>query len=107
MEKHKLDDRFGKEYAGEYVFQPISWGRLMKITQRYTKRIGRKSIVDSLAVSAHLINETLVKRPKAVTLEKLLSQQLPDKGGLPIGLGNWLSDIVNRLTSPDEEDQKK
>ena len=33
----ELDERFGKEYAGRYVFSEITWAKRSRIIQKYTR----------------------------------------------------------------------
>lgn len=101
----ELDGRYGKEYAGKYVFSEISWARRSRILQKYTKyntRTGEVIASDYIGIQAETIMASLKEQPphKPVTLEKLLSEE----NGVPIGLGELFSRIVNRLNgvSPDE-----
>jgi hypothetical protein len=93
-----LDERFGKDYAGHYVFGEITWAKRNRIIQKYTKysRIsGQVETSDFLAIQAETIMASLRDQPenKPITLEKLLGET----EGIPIELGELLSKIVNRL----------
>jgi len=96
----ELDERFGKEFAGRYVFQEISWAKRSRIIQKYTKYhplTGQVVNSDIIAVQAETIWASLREQPthKPVTLEKLLNEE----NGIPIGLGELFSQIVNRLNN--------
>jgi hypothetical protein len=100
-----IDERFGKEYAGHYVFGEITWARRNRIIQKYTKysRIsGQVETSDFLAIQAETIMASLKEQPenKSITLEKLLGET----DGIPIELGELLSKIVNRLCSVSKEE---
>ena len=99
-EKIELDEKFGKEYAGRYVFQEISWARRSRIIQKYTKysqMTGQVQSSDYVAIQAETIYASLREQPenKPITLEKLLSEE----DGIPVGIGELLSQIANRLNS--------
>jgi len=101
----ELDERFGKEYAGRYVFQEISWAKRSRIIQKYTKyhpTSGHIINSDFIAIQAETICASLIEQPqnKPVTLEKLLNES----DGIPIGLGELFSQIVNRLCSVTQEE---
>ena len=54
----ELDERFGKEYAGRYVFQEITWAKRSRIIQKYTKYhpiSGHVVSSDFIAVQAETI----------------------------------------------------
>jgi hypothetical protein len=100
METLKLDERFGVEYAGKYVFSELSWARRSRIIQKYTKYhpvSGQVVSSDYIAIQAETIMASLREQPphKPITLEKLLSEE----NGIPIGLGELFSQIVNRLNN--------
>lgn len=104
----QLDDRFGKEYAGKYVFQEISWAKRSRIIQKHTKYhpvTGQVLSSDFVAVQAETIWASLKEQPenKPITLEKLLSEE----DGVPIGLGEFFSQVVNRLCGVTVEETKK
>ena len=103
----KLDERFGKEYAGRYVFSEISWAKRSRIIQKHTKyhpMTGQVVSSDYVAVQAETIWASLKEQPtnKPITLEKLLSEE----NGIPIGLGELFSQVVNRLCSVTVEETR-
>jgi hypothetical protein len=103
----ELNDRFGKEYAGKYVFQEISWAKRSRIIQKHTKyhpMTGQVVSSDYVAVQAETIWASLKEQPKSnpITLEKLLSEE----EGIPIQLGELFSKVVNRLCGVTVEETK-
>ena len=97
-EEIELDNRFGEQYAGRYVFQEITWAKRSRIIQKHTKYhpiTGQVTSSDYVAIQAETIWASLKEQPpnKPITLEKLLS----DENGIPIGLGELFSQVVNRL----------
>jgi len=101
----ELDERFGNEYAGKYVFQEISWAKRSRIIQKHTKYhpiSGNVLSSDFIAIQAETIWASLKEQPadKPITLEKLLAEE----NGVPIGLGELFSQIVNRLNSVSLEE---
>lgn len=106
-EKIELDERFGKEYAGRYVFQKISWAKRSRIIQKYTKysqMTGQVVKSDFVAIQAETIFASLKEQPphKPVSLEKLLSEE----NGIPIGLGELFSQIANKLNNVGLEETR-
>lgn len=94
----ELDDRFGPEYGGKYVFQEITWAKRSRIIQKHTKYhpvTGQVISSDYVAIQAETILASLKTQPttQPITLEKLLSEE----DGIPIELGELFSSIVNRL----------
>jgi hypothetical protein len=94
----ELDDRFGAEYSGRYVFAEISWAKRSRIIQKYTKYnpiSGQIVNSDYLAIQAETIWASLRQQPATnpVTLEKLLGEE----DGVSVGLGEIFSQVVNRL----------
>jgi len=94
----KLDESFGKEFAGRYIFQEISWAKRSRIIQKHTKYhpiSGQVASSDYIAIQAETIWASLKEQPphKPITLEKLLNEE----EGVPIGLGELFSQIVNKL----------
>jgi hypothetical protein len=94
----EIDERFGKNYAGQYTFQEISWAKRSRIIQKHTKYhpiSGQVVNSDYIAIQAETIVASLKEQPahKPVTLERLLSED----DGLPIGLGELFSQTMNRL----------
>ncbi|NIV92225.1 hypothetical protein GWN42_05340 [candidate division KSB1 bacterium] len=103
----EVDQRFGKDYAGKYVFQEITWAKRSRIIQKYTKYhpvSGQVLSSDYVAIQAETIWASLKEQPKnePITLEKLLSEE----DGVPIGLGELFSQVVNRLCGVTVEETK-
>ena len=104
-ENIELDERFGKEYAGRYVFQEITWAKRNRIIQKYTKYnklSGEVESSDFIAIQAETIMASLHGQPdsKPITLEKLLSEE----DGVPIELGELFSKVANKLNGMSHED---
>ena len=102
-----FDDRFGKEYNGKYVFQEISWAKRSRIIQKHTKYhpiTGNVLRSDYVAIQAETIWASLKGQPEGnpITLEKLLSEE----DGVPIGLGELFSKVVNRLCAVTIEETR-
>jgi hypothetical protein len=100
-----IGEEFGKEYAGKYVFSEISWAKRSRIIQKYTRysqQTGQVVLSDYVAIQAETIMASLKEQPpkKPITLEKLLSEE----NGVPIGLGEIFSQIVNRLNNVSFEE---
>jgi hypothetical protein len=94
----EVDNRYGEEYAGRYVFQEITWAKRNRIIQKHTKYhplSGNVLSTDYVAIQAETIWASLKEQPESrpITLEKLLSEEK----GIPIGLGELFSRVVNRL----------
>jgi len=103
----ELDERFGKEYAGRYVFSEISWAKRSRIIQKHTKYspvTGQVQSSDYVTIQAETIWASLKEQPahKPITLEKLLSEE----PGVPIPLGELFSQIANRLNSVSIEETR-
>jgi len=101
----EIDERFGKEYSGKYVFQEITWAKRSRIIQKYTRysqQTGQVVTSDYVAIQAETIMASLKEQPanKPITLEKLLSEE----DGVPIELGELFSQIVNRLNAVSLEE---
>ena len=101
----EIDERYGKEYAGKYVFQEISWAKRSRIIQKHTKYsqlTGQVVSSDYVAIQAETIWASLKEQPpnKPITLEKLLSEE----DGVPIELGELFSQVVNKLNSVSIEE---
>ena len=106
-ESVEVDERFGKEYAGHYVFQEITWAKRNRILQKYTRynpQTGLMITTDYVAIQAETIMASLKQQPenKPITLEKLLGEE----EGVPIGLGELLSKIANKLNAVSIEETK-
>jgi hypothetical protein len=103
----ELDNRFGEEYAGRYVFQEISWAKRSRLIQKHTKYhpiTGQVMSSDYIAIQAETIWASLKEQPadKPITLEKLLNED----NGIPIGLGELFSQVVNRLCGVTVEETR-
>jgi len=103
----KLDNRFGKEYAGKYVFKEMSWMKRSRIITKYTKYhpvTGQVMNSDLPAIQAETIWASLKEQPEThpITFEKLMDEEI----GIPIELGELFSNVVNRLCSLTLEETK-
>ena len=103
----EIDDRFGKEYAGKYVFQEISWAKRSRVIQKHTRyhpTTGNVLSSDYVAIQAETVWAALKEQPesKPVTLERLLSEE----NGVPIELGELFSQVVNKLCGVTFEEAK-
>lgn len=97
----ELNNRFGEEYAGSYVFTEISWAKRSRIIQKHTKYhpvSGQIAKADYVTIQAETIWASLKKQPshEPISLRRLLSES---EDGVPIELGELFSQIVNRLNS--------
>jgi hypothetical protein len=104
----EIDERFGKEYVGKYVFQEITWAKRNRILQKYTKynpQTGSVLTTDYVAIQAETIFASLREQPenKPLTLEKLLSE---GEDGVKIEFGELLSKTVNKLNAVSAEETK-
>ena len=102
----ELDDCFGKEYAGQYVFQEITWARRSRIIQKNTKYhsvTGQVTGSDFVAIQAETIWASLKEQPasKPISLQKLLGED----DGVPIELGELFSKVANKLCGVSVADQ--
>ena len=102
-----VDNKFGDEYAGKYVFQEITWAKRSRIIQKHTKYhpvTGRVIRSDYVAIQAETIIAALKEQPekKPITLEKLLN----DEDGVPVALGELLSKAANRVCGLIREERK-
>jgi len=103
----EIGDEYGEEYRGRYVFQEITWAKRSRIIQKHTKYsqlTGQVQSSDYVAIQAETIMASLKEQPehKPITIEKLLSEE----NGVPIGLGELFSRIVNRLNSLSVEETR-
>jgi len=103
----EICERFGKEYAGKYVFQEITWAKRSRIIQRHTKYhpvTGQVVSSDFVAIQAENIWASLKEQPpsKPITLEKLLGEE----DGVPIELGELFSRIANKLCGITLDEQR-
>jgi len=106
-EELKVDDRFGREYAGQYLFEEITWAKRSRIIQKHTKYhpvTGRVIRSDYVAIQAETIIAALKEQPekKPITLEKLLNED----DGVPVALGELLSKAANRVCGLTREERK-
>ena len=104
----EVDNRFGEEYAGRYVFAEISWAKRSRIIQRHTRYhpiTGQVLNADYVAIQAETIWASLREQPKhePITLERLLSE---GDDGVPIELGELFSRTVNRLNGVSLEETR-
>ncbi|MCL6579957.1 MAG: hypothetical protein K6T73_11385, partial [Candidatus Bathyarchaeota archaeon] len=72
----EVDERFGREYSGKYVFQEITWAKRSRIIQKYTRysqQTGQVITSDYVAIQAETIMASLKEQPpnNPITLEKL------------------------------------
>ncbi|MCX8177944.1 MAG: hypothetical protein N3F10_06605 [Candidatus Bathyarchaeota archaeon] len=103
----EVGDEFSPEFRGCYVFQEITWAKRSRIIQKYTKYhplTGHVVSSDYVAIQAETIWASLKEQPphKPITLERLLGED-PEKG-IPIGLGELFSQVVNRLNSVSRDE---
>jgi len=103
----ELDNRFGEQYAGRYVFQEITWAKRSRLIQKYTKYnpiSGQVVSSDFVAIQAETIWSGLKEQPsnKPITLEKLLGEE----DGIPIELGELFSKTANKLCGITPEEQR-
>jgi len=105
-EKVEIDNRYGDEYAGRYVFQEITWAKRSRIIQKHTKyhpMTGQVISSDLVAIQAETIWASLRTQPdsKPISLQRLLGED----EGIPIELGELFSRVANRLCgiTPDEQ----
>ena len=108
MEELIVDERFGKEYVGKYIFGEISWAKRSRIIQKHTRYhavTGQIQSSDYVAIQAETVWASLREQPqsKPLTLEKLLSE---GEDGVPTALGELFCQVVNRLCGISVEDAK-
>jgi hypothetical protein len=104
----EVDERFGKEFAGTYVFQEITRIKRLRIIKKYTKYHPQTGAVldsDIAAIDAETIWASLKEQPpnKPITLERLLSE---GEDGVPIRLTALFARIVNSLNGLSVEEAK-
>lgn len=95
----------GAEYLGRYVFEEITWAKRSRIIQKHTKyhpMSGQVISSDFVAIQAETIWAALKEQPSTqpLTLEKLLGEE----NGVPIALGELLSQTVNNLCAVTREE---
>ena len=106
-EEIDLDNRFGEQYSGRYVFQEITWAKRSKIIQKLTKYhpiTGQVVSSDFVSIQAETILASLREQPpnKPITLEKLLDEE----NGIPIELGELFSRVANKLCGITLDEQR-
>lgn len=100
-----LGAEYGEEYAGKYVFQELTWAKRSRIIQKHTRYhpvSGQVVNSDFIAIQAETIWAALKEQPpqEPLTLEKLLGEE----DGVPISLGELLSQVVNGLCAMTREE---
>jgi hypothetical protein len=107
MRKQTLNigTEYGVEYAGKYVFQEITWAKRSRIIQKHTKYhpiSGQVQGSDFIAIQAETIWASLKEQPvgNPLSLERLLGEE----NGVPIPLGELLSQVVNGLCALTREE---
>ena len=90
----EIDNGFGDEFQGKYVFKEITWAKRNRIIQKHTKynRLsGEVENSDFIAIQAETIMASMHGQPGSnpITIEKLLSEE----EGIPIGLGEIFSKL--------------
>ena len=101
----EVGEEYGPEYAGRYIFSEITWAKRSRIIQKYTRYhpvTGHVVSSDLVAIQAETIWASLKEQPahKPISLEKLLGEE----DGIPIGLGELFSQVVNRLNSVSRDE---
>jgi hypothetical protein len=104
-ENVEIGTEYGAEYAGKYVFQEITWAKRSRIIQKHTRYhpvSGQVLSSDFIAIQAETIWSSLKEQPPnaPITLEKLLSEE----NGIPVSLGELLSQVVNNLCAVTQEE---
>jgi hypothetical protein len=100
-----VDERFGREYAGHYVFGEITWAKRSRIIQKHTKYskvTGQVECSDLVAIQAETVIASLKEQPenKPITLEKMLDET----DGIPVDLGELLGNLANKLCNVSKEE---
>jgi hypothetical protein len=95
----QVDERFGEEFAGTYVFTEITRMKRLRTIRNYTKYHPQTGAVldsDIAAIDAETIWASLKEQPenKPITLERLLSE---GEDGVPIRLTALFAKTVNNL----------
>ncbi len=96
----EIRENYGKEFAGTYNLQEITWAKRNRILQKYTKynpTTGTVLSTDYVAIQAETIFASIVKQPenKPITLERLLAE---NETGLPVNLGELFAKAANKLS---------
>ena len=76
----EIDERFGKEFAGRYVFEEISWARRSRIIQKHTRYNPLTGEVVSADYSAPPSPTNLFEN---ISTSKLLSKPLVNLNYFP------------------------
>ncbi len=105
QETLEIDNRFGEEYQGKYVFKEITWAKRNRIIQKHTKYNKLSGDVESsdfISIQAETIMASMHGQPQThpITLEKLLGEE----DGIPIELGELFSKVANKLNGMLRED---
>lgn len=100
-----VDNRFGEEFKGRYVFQEITWAKRSRIIQKHTKYhpvTGQVVKSDYVSIQAETVWASLKEQPqtKPLSLERLLSEE----EGVPVQLGELLAHTVNKLCGVTHSD---
>ena len=100
-----IDNRFGEDYQGKYIFKEITWAKRNRIIQKhtkYSKLSGDVENSDFIGIQAETIIASMHSQPatKPITLEKLMGED----DGIPIELGEIFSKVVNSLNGMGHED---
>ena len=103
----QIDDRFGEEYAGRYVFQEITWAKRSRIIQKHTRYhplTGQVVGSDFVAIQAETVWASLQEQPahRPVTLEKLLGEE----EGIPVELGELFCKAANMLCGITRDEER-
>ncbi len=104
----EISEIYGKEFAGTYNLQEITWAKRNRILQKYTKynpTTGAVISTDYVAIQAETIFASIKKQPenKPITLERILSD---DETGLPVNLGELFAKAANKLSIVAVEETK-
>ncbi|MCL4430371.1 MAG: hypothetical protein M1167_06430 [Chloroflexi bacterium] len=105
QETLEIDNRFGEEYQGKYIFKEITWAKRNRIIQKHTKYNKLSGDVESsdfISIQAETILASMHSQPQThpITLEKLLGEE----DGVPIELGELFSKVANKLNGMSRED---
>jgi hypothetical protein len=105
QETLEIDNRFGAEYQGKYIFKEITWAKRNRIIQKHTKYNKLSGDVESsdfIAIQAETIMASIHGQPQThpITHEKLLGEE----NGVPIELGELFSKVANKLNGMSRED---
>jgi hypothetical protein len=106
-ESIQIDDHFGKEYAGRYVFQEITWAKRSRIIQKHTRYhplTGQVVGSDFVAIQAETVWASLREQPahRPVTVEKLLGEE----DGVPVELGELFCKVANGLCGITRDEER-